>query len=234
MPDALAFIPARATSRRLPGKNLRTVGGVPLVRRAADVALAAERLGLVGKVVVSAENRDAELAVMGIGAFVDWRHETVRRPDARVIDVVQEFLGRFVEPVDPICILLPSSPLRTLRHVVESRLLLTEGVDAVMSVTPFRQDVRGAIYIEANDAVRRLPNEWFAGVNASFFYKHDGHALWCRREWLMKAKDLYDSPRIRAYVIPPEESMDVDTELDLRIAEMLAADAKRACEGLDG
>lgn len=68
---AVAIIPARGGSQGLPGKNLARVGGVPLVTRAVQAALAAER---VGRVVVTTDDDEIADAAAAAGA------EVVTRP----------------------------------------------------------------------------------------------------------------------------------------------------------
>ena len=69
---ALALIPARGGSKGIPGKNLQTVGGVPLVCRSIRAALASNG---VGRVVVSTDDDAIAAAARSHGA------EVVRRPE---------------------------------------------------------------------------------------------------------------------------------------------------------
>ena len=68
---ALALIPARGGSKGIPGKNLQTVGGVPLVCRSIRAALASNG---VGRVVVSTDDEAIAAAAETEGA------EVIRRP----------------------------------------------------------------------------------------------------------------------------------------------------------
>lgn len=70
---AVAVIPARGGSKGIAGKNLRTVGGVPLVVRAIHACRAAQ---LIEEVVVSTDDDAIAAAAMAAGARV------VRRPDS--------------------------------------------------------------------------------------------------------------------------------------------------------
>jgi YrbI family 3-deoxy-D-manno-octulosonate 8-phosphate phosphatase len=72
-PATVAVIPARGGSKGVPGKNLRRVGGVPLVARAVRACLAASRVDLV---VVSTDDDAIAAAATAAGAVV------VRRPAA--------------------------------------------------------------------------------------------------------------------------------------------------------
>ncbi|MGC5223921.1 cytidylyltransferase domain-containing protein [Micromonospora sp. DT81.3] len=71
MRETVAVIPARGGSKGVPRKNLRRVGGVPLVGRAIAAALASDR---IDRVLVSTD--DAEIAA----AAQEWGAEIVHRP----------------------------------------------------------------------------------------------------------------------------------------------------------
>ncbi len=66
-PRTVAVIPARGGSQGVPGKNLRRVGGVPLVVRAVRACLAADRVDLV---VVSTDDDAIAEAARAAGAGV--------------------------------------------------------------------------------------------------------------------------------------------------------------------
>ena len=74
---ALALIPARGGSKGIPGKNLQSVGGVPLIGRTVAAAKASTR---VGRVVVSTDDDAIATAAKEYGA------EVVRRPAAIASD----------------------------------------------------------------------------------------------------------------------------------------------------
>ena len=228
---AAAFIPARAHSTRLLNKNTRLVAGVPLVVRAVQVARQAQAIGLVGEVWVDVEDGVTEKLALGAGATVRWRHCDLRAPETRVVDLVRHWLGggedaygHVLDPMlDLVCVLLPTSPLRTLRHLVESRLLLDDAAEGVMSVTPYRQDTAYALTTlpDGTLATRFDPKE----VRPSFQHDtaHDGTVLWVRSSALLglPPEANFYGLKLRPYRVPPEESVDVNTERDLVVAEAL-------------
>ena len=74
-----AFIPARGGSKGIPRKNLREVGGVPLVARTVAAALAAERIDRVLVTTDDAEiaaGADCALTAHRTHAFL-WRNDKV-------------------------------------------------------------------------------------------------------------------------------------------------------------
>lgn len=75
--SAYAFVPARGGSKGIPGKNVRTVDGVPLVVRAVTTARAA---GSVDRVVVSTDDDTIAELACGAGA------EVIRRPPELAAD----------------------------------------------------------------------------------------------------------------------------------------------------
>ncbi len=70
IPSAIAVIPARGGSKGIPGKNLREIGGVPLIGRAV---IAAKRAISVSRVFVSTDDRDIAAAAESYGAEIVWR-----------------------------------------------------------------------------------------------------------------------------------------------------------------
>lgn len=212
----LCLIPARGTSTRLHRKNLREVGGVPLVRRAVDIALAAQHAGLVEEVFVSTDDHEIE-ELIRLTVRPYWRGRTLDAASS-VRDVVVEFLNNLDgERWELVLILLPTSPLRTLRTVVQAYRLMAEHGFAhpVMTAVRARKTPKHML-IQAVDGLWSVPfpdagGEWWA---------HEGGAIWTKPEWLREDKGFYDRPCL-IQEVPPEEAVDVDTELDLAIAEAI-------------
>ena len=220
---AAAYIPARSYSTRLPGKNLREVGGVPLVVRSAQVALEAKRVGLVGQVVADVEDATTTRVVLRENVSIRHRPTWLCEPQTRVIDLVRAWLQdrESTDCPDLVAVLLPTSPLRVVRHLVESRLLLDDAADGVMSVTPFRQDVAYALG-EEEGFLRR---QFIKRLGVPPCLKHDGTVIWARTSALLRLDpgDNFYALRLRPYLVPPEEAVDVNAEMDLVIAEALLA-----------
>jgi CMP-N,N'-diacetyllegionaminic acid synthase len=134
-----AVIPARSGSKRVPGKNLRYVGGRPLVEWTLDAALTCRSFD---KVLVSSDSEEVrELALSaGADAMVP-RPEEISSDTATSHDVaihaLQYGLGHGSASPDAICLLQPTAPLRTAAHVESALSLFRDfpAADCLVSCT---------------------------------------------------------------------------------------------------
>ena len=129
----LAFIPARGGSKRIPRKNLATVGGVSLLVRAIAVA---------GEFVPVVSTEDATIAATALASRQEGRVVIHDRPPqlasdhAQIEDALAHYLTRLDDKPEAIVILQPTSPFRTAAHVREALdLLARTGADSVVGVT---------------------------------------------------------------------------------------------------
>lgn len=132
----LGLIPARGGSRGVPRKNLRSLGGRPLLAYTADAALAATRLA---RVVLSTD--DAEIAGIGaaLGLEVPFlRPAALAADDTPMLPVVRhalDVLAASGDLYDAVCLLQPTTPFRPAGAVDGCvSMLETSGADTVMSV----------------------------------------------------------------------------------------------------
>jgi CMP-N,N'-diacetyllegionaminic acid synthase len=133
--DVLALIPARGGSKGVPGKNLRMLGGRPLIGWTISDALEAE----IGPVVVSTDDdRIAEVA-LELGAEVPFRRPSELADDRAptlpvVVHALDELLSAGREFV-AVCLLQPTTPFRGAGLVADSvDLWRRTGADSVVTV----------------------------------------------------------------------------------------------------
>lgn len=219
----LGLIPARGGSKRFPRKNVALFDGVPLVVRAVRTAYEAS---LFDAVVVSTEDAEIESLAREAGAEVHRRDARLAADDARLEDVCRAVIAERQgcgEHYDDFCLLLPTSPFRTARHVRESLVLLDKRhADVVMSTALYPhvpwwavREERGLLHLQfVADTLQprsALP----------VLYRHNGVVLWCRTEVFLRSRDFY-GPRVANYPMAQEESVDIDEPLDLEFATFLS------------
>ena len=226
-PRVLGLIPAKGASTRLPRKNLRLLGGRPLIDwtiAAADEARICDRL------VVSTE--DAEIAALARAAGAEVPFE---RPGDLAVDpagVVQvalhalDTLEAAGDRYDAICIMLPTCPFRTAADVEKAFAQFRARPEPnLMSVTPFDHTPFNALGVGDDGLLSPHFPDRFGRKSQEqpAAFRPNGAIHILDVPWFRQARS-YLAPPIVAYVMPRERSIDIDSEEDLRDAEsMLAA-----------
>jgi CMP-N,N'-diacetyllegionaminic acid synthase len=137
MPSVVALIPAKGTSLRLPGKNVRPLAGHPLI---AYTIAAARETDLFTEVVVSTESPETAAISTRYGATVVDRPAELATSSSPDVDwVLHAMTGR---SEDAFAILRPTSPFRrasTIRRAWDRLLELGDRADSVRAVERSRQ-----------------------------------------------------------------------------------------------
>jgi CMP-N,N'-diacetyllegionaminic acid synthase len=153
---AIAFVPARWGSERVPGKNIRPLAGHPLIAYAIGASLAS---GLFDRVVVSTDSEETAEIARWYGADVPFLRPaelaTATSPDAEWLAYT---LDRLDEPYERFAIVRATSPFRgaeTIRRGME-QLLATPEADSLRAVELVRQHP-GKMWLIADDGRTMRP-----------------------------------------------------------------------------
>jgi CMP-N-acetylneuraminic acid synthetase len=218
----LALIPARSGSRGLPGKNIRSFHGRPLLHW---TIAAARESGVAERIVVSTDDANMAAIARAGGAEIPFlRPAELARDETPMLDAVLDALTKLETDgfvADALLLLQPTSPLRAATDVQAAAALLGE-FDSVVSVTPVKQhphwlqriDTTGQLnpYEPAPEAACRQDLPPVFMLNGAIYF--------VRTEALRRER-TFRPARTRAYVMPPERSVDIDTEMDWQLAELL-------------
>ncbi|HEL8615235.1 TPA: acylneuraminate cytidylyltransferase family protein, partial [Legionella pneumophila] len=120
----LAIIPARAGSKRLPGKNIKLLAGKPLIAHTIDAAL---QSNCCEQVVVSTDSQEiADIAIQH-GASVPWlRPASLSDDSSNIEDAVIDLLNNYKKinvHFDSVLLLQPTSPFRKPETIREAVLM---------------------------------------------------------------------------------------------------------------
>jgi CMP-N-acetylneuraminic acid synthetase len=139
---AVALVPARSGSKRIPDKNIRPLAGHPLI---AYTIAAARESGVFADVVVSTDSEKYEDIARHYGAEVPFlrppEFATETSPDIQWVRDALKWLGSNGRNYDTFSILRPTSPFRqpeTIRRAWAAFLSDT-GVDSLRAVEKCRQ-----------------------------------------------------------------------------------------------
>jgi CMP-N,N'-diacetyllegionaminic acid synthase len=224
----IAVICARGGSRGVPGKNLRPLGGRPLI--AWTVAQAVES-GLFDLVAVSSDAADILEAARAAGAdFLVTRPPelatdtiSVHPAIAHCLDAAEAHLGRRAESF---AFLQVTSPLRATEDIVRAvELWETHRPGSVVSATLARSSPYFTILEEAPDGSVRLSKE----ADPPVVRRQDAPRCWelngavyvfDRERYAKDPRVLHSDTRILE--MPEERSVDIDTEWDWQVVERMS------------
>lgn len=224
--NVVAAVFARGGSRGVPDKNLRELAGKPLVQHAVEHARACTG---VRRVVASTDSPEIARVAEAAGAEVPWlRPAELASDTAREWDAWRHLLdwldGRGELP-DLLLVVPATAPMRSVRDLERCLDAAREpGVDVVITVTPSHRNPWFNM-VTVDDAggaglVMEPPERIHRRQDAPPTYDVGTVAFVATPSYVRSASSLYDGT-VRAVEVPPERSLDIDTETDLAFAELL-------------
>lgn len=220
-----AFIPSRAGSKGVPRKNVRLLRGKPVVAYTIEAALKTPK---VSQVVISTNCEETkQIALKYPVAVIDRPSELAGdlSPTYPVILHALEVLSmEGTMPPDIVLLLQCTSPLRTSDHISESLALFNDpNVNSVVSVIEVGDEHPARMYslgksgfLEPLDANK----ERFRRQDLPKLYRRNGAIYAMRYQEFLKQGTMI-AKNAKAYIMPLEVSVNIDTELDFLLAEAI-------------
>lgn len=215
---AFGVIPARGGSKGIPGKNVRPVGGLPLI---AHSILAAQKSRALHSFVVSTDDAAIADTARRYGAAVVDRPAELAGDAAPVDGAILHALDAAGADCDTICLLQPTTPLRAASDIDAALNLFAKGeCDAVVGLVSVGSTHPARMYRADGEFMTPLDAEPAGRQRQALpkTYIRNGAVYICSVAHLRATKSLL-GPRIRGYVMPPERSVNIDEEVDLVIAD---------------
>lgn len=230
----LAIIPARGGSKRLPRKNLLELVGKPLISWSIEAGLQSKH---IDKVIVTSDDEEILNISRKFATDILKRPKELASDTATTVDVIKHTIEN-VGSYDYIVLLQPTSPLRNFKHIDEAiELLKTKETDAVISVCEMDHSPLWSNTLPADGSMVNFKHESAIGKRSQDlekYYRINGAMYICKTEKLLEEESLFLSDNIFAYVMSRENSIDIDEEIDFKIAESLiqSSDYKSLVEHL--
>jgi CMP-N-acetylneuraminic acid synthetase len=222
----LALITARGGSKRLPGKNIRPLGGKPLIVWSIDVV---KDIPEICDILVSTDDPAIAAICSEAGAYVPWlRPASLATDTASSVDVALHALDWYEAErgaVDGLLLLQPTSPFRTKKTVRTGiELFNKNGLQPVLGVSPTHAHPMWTLKTEGEYLVPFMQEHGFGTrsqdlppalvVNGSFYLISPAE-LRARRSFVgIKTLPLL--------IASPQEALDIDTEWDFKMAESVS------------
>lgn len=219
----LVVIPARGGSKGIPHKNIKPLGGKPLIYYSIDIA---RQFTTDENICVTTDDSEIISVVEQHGLKVPFVRPAELATDtcgsSEVIQHAYQFFAAKGIQYDAIVLLQPTSPFRKVEFIKEAVALYDESIDMVTSVRPaacnpyydgFEEDKDGLLQISKGDGTiarrQEAPKVW--QQNGSIY--------------VINPKSLVDKgmggfTKIKKYAMPEAYSVDLDTMLDWKMAEL--------------
>ena len=213
---AICVIPAKGTSKRLPGKNIKPFHGKPVIEYTIEAAV---KSGVFDEVWVSTRNGKTAKIAIGVGAIPFFRSPDTEEDDTPMVDAVIEVLE--MHPADYVCMAYACSPFIEAERIKQAHYLLGSGdFDCVFPVYRAEPSERTLI-LSGGRFISRYPE--YDNVNSQHFpfsYHSAGQFYFCNAEMVATFETVM-LPRMWGIEIPRWEAVDIDTADDWLRAEML-------------
>lgn len=210
----VAMIPARLGSKRIPKKNIRYMGEKPLIQYPIDLALASKKFESVW---INTESEELGRCIEKLGAEFHKRPAELASDTATNRDFTYEFMQKHA--CDYVIMINPTSPLlrqETLDRFIE--YVESNDFDTVLSVIAAREET----FYQGRPLNFSLAEK----INSQFLESTEA-ICWALTAWkrdiFMALQEKGLNPvfggKIGRFPIPKDESCDLDTLEDWRIAE---------------
>jgi N-acylneuraminate cytidylyltransferase/CMP-N,N'-diacetyllegionaminic acid synthase len=220
----LAIIPARGGSKGLPGKNIKNLGGKPLIAWSIEAALNTPE---IDRTVVTTDAKDIAQVAQEYGADVPFlRPEELAADDTSSADVVLHVLSNLEEQFDIIILLQPTSPFRTSLHIQQALAVCqAENNFTLISVCESDKSPSWLFWNENNKLAPIL------GTNSEATRRQDVRKAYALNgaiyvvevdRFKQQRKFLYDDSI--PFVMDKNSSIDIDDVMDFKIAELVLSE----------
>jgi N-acylneuraminate cytidylyltransferase/CMP-N,N'-diacetyllegionaminic acid synthase len=227
----LAIIPARGGSKGIPDKNIRTLGGKPLIAWTIKAALEA---GGIDRVIVSTDSQK----ILGVAQVYGAETPFVRPQEIAldntpgvvpIIHAAQWMIDHDGYLPDYVVCLQPTSPFRSHLDIDQAiQLLKSTEAESVVSITRLDHNPNWMLKM---DKEGRLVNFIAGGTSVNTrqemepVYELNGAIYLIRTDILLKRKTFFVD-EVYGYIMPKERSIDIDTPWDFYLADLVAKDMK--------
>ncbi len=221
----IALVPARGGSKGVPRKNLRIVRGRPLVAHSIQAALDS---GFVDQVVLTSDDPNILAVGRSMGADLHTRSASAASDQATANDVIRDFLAcvdEETQAANPFLVFLqPTSPMRTGRDVDACfELLHARQADTCISVMEMLKTPFKSFTLDDAGKLQSLFEERVTNANRQAlpkaYYPNGAIYIFPLRSFLDNGG--FPSNGAIPYVMSPADSIDIDSEEDLRTVEKL-------------
>jgi CMP-N-acetylneuraminic acid synthetase len=228
----LGVVTARGGSKGVPRKNIRLFGGKPLLVWTVQAAQAS----VLSRTILSTD--DDEIANVGRAAGIEvpfMRPAELAADTTPTLPVLQHAVTALEttgDRFDAICLLQPTSPLRTAATIDSCIQMLEQtGADSVVTILPVPTEYNPHwVYFRDGNGVLRIatgedtPIARRQALPPAFH--REGSVFVTRRDVLVEQGSIYGA-RLVGFPVDPSRAVDIDTPEDWERAEAILRNVSR-------
>jgi CMP-N-acetylneuraminic acid synthetase len=220
--NILGIITARGGSRGIPRKNIKLLGGKPLLAYTIE----ATQQSKLKKFVVSTDDAEISQCAKEFAVEVIHRPNELAKDNTPTLPVLQHVLTSISQEYDAIMILQPTSPFRTCEDINNSIELFENDpqADSLVSVMEIPHNMSPCSAMELSNGYlfnyQKNSDIILKRQDKPKCYARNG-AIYISKSNLVLQKQSIIGKDCLAYIMPKERSLDIDEPYDWKLAEFL-------------
>jgi CMP-N,N'-diacetyllegionaminic acid synthase len=220
----LVVIPARGGSKGLPGKNIKLLNDKPLIHYTIE---AARNVFEDQYIYISTDSIEIKSVAEQTGLRVPFlRPKYLSTDTSNSRDVLLHALEQFrlvnKEEPDVIILLQPTSPLRNSNHIKEALKLYSSDLDMIVSVKETESNPYYVLFEENETGFLKKSKigNFTRRQDCPDVWEYNG-AIYIINVETLEKNDFSEFSKIKKYIMPLNNSIDIDNELDFLMASLL-------------
>jgi pseudaminic acid cytidylyltransferase len=220
--SAIALIPARGGSRRIPRKCIRSFAGLPMIAHPIKLAQAS---GLFDRIIVSTDDREIAEIAMGLGAEVpSMRPAELADDHTPIVEVVRHTIRELQAQgnrFEYLCRIFATAALILPEDLMAGYQRMKEGSPFAMGVKAFPHPVERRLTLDEGGRVSMVQSERFATrtQDLAVTYYDPGQFCWGTPEGFLSGVPPLLTAGTAGVVLPSHRGLDIDDEDDWLLAE---------------
>lgn len=211
----IVIIPARGNSKRLPGKNIKFLGGIPLLVHSIKYA---QQFSFIDEIFVTTDDEEIKKVALEFGAKIIDRPDEIAGDFEPTVSALKHVLESIADEVENVVLLQPTNPLRPINLLEDAfQLYLNSNVDSLFTVS------------RSHDKLGKIVNQIFQPFNYTIGQRsQDLEPLFFENGllYISKANLIKNDFIISEKAFPMEidhafAKVDIDTQEDFDYAEFL-------------
>ena len=222
----LAIIPARGGSKGVPKKNIKLLGGKPLILWTIETALKSK---YIDNLILSTDSSEIAEICSESGVNIPFMRPNELASDDSIatdtyIYTIDKLNDTSTNKYQDFVVLHPTSPLRLTDDIDNAiELFFNKKADSVISCAKALKPPLWAVSINESGILHNYFNFDESNMNRQDLEKayYPNGAVQVYRYSIIKEQRKYYTDKTYAYLMPQERSIDIDTEHDFKLAEYI-------------